>query len=174
VLAFEPGPSAPLPAATRLHLAVEQSRASWEEIVQAQDADIVVLDEVLTGAFVTGVLSPAGSRRLLLVRTDWSDSFAMLEQLMAQPQGRCVLAGRLIAVIQQRGVRSAQPPESPTALFEVLHATEALREALVAGADGRRLREIATADGFVSLAGRARERVDAGTLTAIEAARAQT
>ena len=174
LLAFEPGPSAPLPTATRLHLPLEQSRETWEEIVQAQDADIVVLDEVLTGASVSGVLSPAGSRRLLLVRTDWSDSFALLDYLAEQTQGRCVLAGRLLAVIQQRGVRSPRPLDSPTALFEVLHVTEALREAIVAGADGQRLRQLAAEDGFVSLAVRARERVDAGTLTAIEAARAQT
>jgi len=174
LLAFEPGPSAPLPVATRLHLPLEQSRGTWEEIVLAQDADVVVLDEVLTGVSVAGVLSPAGSRRLLLVRTDWSDSFAMLDYLAGQPQGRGVLAGRLLAVIQQRGLRSRRPLEGPTALFEVLHATEALREALFAGADGRSLRQLASQDGFVSLAGRARERVDAGTLTAIEAARALT
>ena len=174
VLAFEPGASAPLPMATRIHLPLAQSRDVWEEIVQAQDADVVVLDEVLGGASIAGVLSPAGSRRLLLVRTDWSDSFALLEHLAAQPQGRCVLAGRLLAAIQQRGVRSRRPLDSPTALFEVLHANRALSEALVAGADGQRLRRLAAQDGFVSLADRARERVDAGTLTAIEAARALT
>jgi hypothetical protein len=174
VLAFEPGPSAPLPAATRLHLPLEKARATWEEIVLAHDADVVVLDEVLNGPFIAGVLSPAGSRRLLLVRTDWSDSFAMLDHLMAQPQGRSVLAGRLLAVIQQRGARSRIALESPIALFEVLHATEALRDAFVTGADSQRLRQLASRDGFVSLADRARERVDAGTLSAIEAARALT
>jgi len=174
LIAFEPDPSAPLPAATRLHLPVERSRQTWEEIVMAQDADVVVLDGVLTGATVAGVLSPAGSRRLLLVRTDWSDSFAMLEHLMAQPQGRCVLAGRLVAVIQQRGVRSGVSLASPTALFEVLHATAPVREALLAGADVERLRQLATQDGFLSLSDRARERIEAGTLSAIEAARVLT
>jgi type II secretory ATPase GspE/PulE/Tfp pilus assembly ATPase PilB-like protein len=174
LLAFEPGPSAPLPAATRLHLPVAQSLESWEEIVLAQDVDVVVLDEVLMGASITGVLSTAGSRRLLLVRTDWSDSFAMLDHLLAQPQGRTVLAGRLLAIIQQRGVRSRLPVEGFSALFEVLHVTDALRAAFIAGADGQRLRQLATQDGFVSLADRARERVDAGTLSAIEAARALT
>jgi type II secretory ATPase GspE/PulE/Tfp pilus assembly ATPase PilB-like protein len=71
-------------------------------------------------------------------------------------------------------LRSRRPLEGPTSLFEVLHATEALREALFAGADGRSLRQLASQDGFVSLAGRARERVVAGTLSAIEAARALT
>ncbi|HEV2106045.1 MAG TPA: hypothetical protein VGU27_09975 [Candidatus Eisenbacteria bacterium] len=172
VIAFGPDLAAPIPQATRVPLHAGEARVRWEETAIAQDADVVLLDEVLPGAAIDGVLSAAGSRRLLLARTDWSDSFALLERLLTHPQGRSVLAGRLLAILQQRSVRPA--PESPgtSALVEVLFVSDAMRLALREGEDVARLRALAIADGFRPLARIAADRVAAGTLSELEAARA--
>lgn len=190
VLAFEPAAVAPLPHATRVHLPPAAAAAIWEEATVAQNADIVILDGVLLGDAVGGVLSPAGSGRLVLAATDWNDSFALLAHLAASARGRSVLADRLVAVIQQRAVAGPGAWESavsaaahahggpaadpPSVVFEVLLATEPLREAIRAGADPPRLLQVALSHGFHSLAARLRDRVASGTLSALAAARALT
>jgi len=167
VIAFEPAAIVPLPGASRIHVAPEAARAQWQEIVTGQAADIVILDGLVDGPAVQAVLSPAASRRLVLVRTDWMDSFALLEHLMGQPQGRSILVSRLLALVQMRRVSDGVPP-----LVETLFFGPSLREAIVYGAARGRLVEVAHATGFKSLAERARVRVAEGTLPERDAQRA--
>lgn len=184
VLAFEPKPAAPLPQATRVHVPTVDALAMWEETVIAQNADLVLLDEVLKGDHVMQTLSPAGSGRLMLATTDWTDSFALLSFLSSTPRARVVLADRMLAIIQQRALRASTPradsasdgtPAPHTAvLFEVLTASDLLREAIRSNADPARLRQVAIDNGFRSLATRVRDRVANGTLSAIDAARVLT
>ncbi|MEP7027002.1 MAG: ATPase, T2SS/T4P/T4SS family [Candidatus Eisenbacteria bacterium] len=167
-IAFEPYPVAPLGHAVRVHGGVESARALWQDVTTGQRADVVVLDDVLTGGHVAQALAAAGSRRLLLVRTDWCDTFALLDHLAASREGRSVLAGRLIAVLQQRQVIG------DSHLFEVLLPSDALRAALAAGADRAHLADLVAQSGFQTLADQARRRVANGTLGELEAARALT
>jgi len=167
VIAFEPAAIVPLPGASRVHVAPEAARAQWQEIVTGQAADIVILDGLVDGPAVQAVLSPAASRRLVLVRSDWMDSFALLEHLMGQPQGRSILVSRLLAVVQMRRVSEGVSP-----LVETLFLGPSLREAIVSGAARGRLVEVANATGFKSLAERARARVAKGTLPERDAQRA--
>jgi len=143
------------------------ARAQWQEVVTGQAADVVILDGLVDGPSVQAVLSPAGSRRLMLVRSDWMDSFALLEHLMAQPQGRSILVSRLLAVVQMRRVGEGAAP-----LVETLFLGPSLREAITTGATRNRMIEVAHATGFRSLAERARARVSKGTLSERDALRA--
>src|SRR5262249_6815342 len=117
VLAFEPSAIVPLPGATRVHVPLEQARESWQEVVTGQGGDILILDGVLDGPAISGVLSPAASRRLTLVRCDWMDSFALLEHLAAEPQGRSTLVSRLLAIVQMRRVADGVAPLVETLLL---------------------------------------------------------
>lgn len=167
VVAFEPAAIVPLPGASRIHVAPDVARAQWQEIATGQAADIVILDGLVDGPGVSAVLSPAASRRLVLVRSDWMDSFALLEHLMGQPQGRSILVSRLLAVVQMRRVSDTAAP-----LVETLFLGPSLREAISSGAERRRLLEVAHATGFKSLAERARARVAKGTLSERDSQRA--
>jgi len=167
VIAFEPAAIVPLPGAARIHVPAEVARAQWQEVVTGQAADVVILDGLVDGQSVQAVLSPAGSRRLMLVRSDWMDSFALLEHLMAQPQGRSILVSRLLAVVQMRRVGEGAAP-----LVETLFLGPSLREAITTGATRNRMIEVAHATGFRSLAERARARVSKGTLSERDALRA--
>jgi type II secretory ATPase GspE/PulE/Tfp pilus assembly ATPase PilB-like protein len=165
IIVFEPAPAAPWPGAARLHLPAGEAQALWEEVVTAQGADVVVLDDVLEGPAIDAVLSPAASQKLLIVRTDWCDSLALLERLARLPGRGATLAGRLVAIIQQRRVGQG------THLFEVLLPDEGVLQAI---RSRTRLDEAARAAGWRTLAERARERVALGTLTELEAARSLT
>ena len=167
VVAFEPAAIVPLPGASRIHVAPEVARAQWQEIATGQAADIVILDGMVDGSGVSAVLSPAASRRLVLVRSDWMDSFALLEHLMGQPQGRSILVSRLLAIVQMRRLADGTAP-----LVETLFLGPSLREAISSGAERRRLLEVAHATGFKSLAERARARVAKGTLSERDSQRA--
>jgi hypothetical protein len=167
VVAFEPAAIVPLPGASRIHVAPEIARAQWQEIATGQAADIVILDGMVDGPGVSAVLSPAASRRLVLVRSDWMDSFALIEHLMSLPQGRSILVSRLLAVVQMRQLADGTPP-----LVETLLLGPSLREAISSGAERRRLLEVAHATGFKSLAERARARVAKGVLSERDAQRA--
>lgn len=136
---------------------------SWRKIAVSHVADGLVLDGGLAGPRVRGVLGSATHGRWVLARTDWEDSFSLIEWLMTQPGGRALLARRLRAVIQQR--RIAGPPKAPEprASFEVLFLTEALHAAIESGADRRTLLELAAKDGFRTLG----ERVQAGIAAGI-------
>lgn len=167
VLAFEPEATAALPGATRLALDPAAARAAWADIAVAQGADLVLLDDVLPGGAIDAVLGGAASRRLVLVRTDWCDSVALLERLFACPGGRATLAHRLLAVLQVRRV-DADPPF----LVETLIASEGLRAAIADGTGAADLVVRAAAGGFRPLAARGADRIEAGTLDPRELRRA--
>jgi type IV pilus assembly protein PilB len=161
VLAFESGAtSTALPGVTRIPLPAAEAQATWAALAAAQHADVLLLDDVLVGTAVAGVLDGAASRRLVLVRTDWCDTGALLDHLLAIPGARATLARRMLAELQVRRVEGAEPPY----LVETLLLGEPLRAALEEGADSAHLLALATAGGFRSLAQRGAERIAAGTL----------
>jgi hypothetical protein len=177
-IAFERATGTPLPSPTRLTLAPAVARASWDEIVVGQSADVVALDDVFTGVEVAGVLASAASGRFVLATTDWSDSFALIDFLATRPGGTQILADRLRLVVQQRMARfvtvgaaadSAPTPTRP--VFEVLVVSDSLRSALRDGAPVARLRALAAADGFRDLGEQLHALVGEGQLTLAEAAR---
>ena len=152
----------------------------WAEVAVAQCADVVALDGVLPGTAVGAALSADAAGRFLLLRTDWTDTFALLEQLAARAQDRAALAERLSFVIQQRLLRVEGEARAAndlglqrdrTAIFEVLAANESLRTGLRAGEPAGRLRARAEADGMRPLAARLNTLVASGRVTATEAAR---
>jgi type II secretory ATPase GspE/PulE/Tfp pilus assembly ATPase PilB-like protein len=172
--------AARVPAQVNVPGSAAEAAQVWAGAALAQCADIVVLDGVLTGAAVTAALSPEAAGRLLLVRTDWTDTFAMLEHLAERAQGRAALAERLRFVVQQRLPRvegDGAPADGSgrlrdrRAVFEVLFAEESLRAALRAGEPAARLRARAEAAGFRPLARQLDGLVAAGTVRAAEAAR---
>ena len=163
-------------AMVRIALDPDRALHVWEQLIVGQNADIVVLDDVLTGEDVSGVLSPAVNGRMLLASTDWTDSFDLLDELLTRRHGRNVLAARLRAIIQPRivrvgGVRDDGTPAGPDVVYEVLILDPAMRDALRAGANGSELRNMAIASGFQTLEARAARRLEDGTLTADQAAR---
>lgn len=169
VLAIAVTSSGAAPAGgTRLLLPRDEAAAAWPGIAAAQRADVVLLDGVLDGAAIDGVLDGAVSRRLVLVRTDWADTQALLERLLAQPGARSVLARRLLAVVQSRRV-DATPP----LLVETLIG-DSLRTTLEKGHDIGLLFERAAGAGFRTLLQRGADRVEANTLDDRELRRALT
>jgi type II secretory ATPase GspE/PulE/Tfp pilus assembly ATPase PilB-like protein len=163
-------------AMVRLALESERGLHMWEEMIVGQNADIVVIDDLLNGEAVSGVLSPAVNGRMLLASTDWTDSFDLLDELLTRRHARNVLAGRLRAVVQPRvirtgGARADGETAGPDVLYEVLIIDGPLRDALRAGADGPELRSMAIASGFQTLEARAAKRVAEQSLTTDEAAR---
>ncbi len=147
----------------------------WRQVAVAHGADGLVLDGGLEGYRVRGVLGGATHGRWVLARTDWEDTFSLIEWLARHPHGRVPLARRLRAVIQQRLVAGpASPGEAVVrrAVFEVLFATDPLRAAIQQGAGAPQLEALARADGFIPLAERIRAGVAGGLLDAGHAARA--
>lgn len=174
--------------------------ARWRRIAVAHSVDGMVLDGGLEGRRVHAVLGSATHGRWVLAHTDWEDSFALLDWLMRAPGGRIALARRLRAVIQQRlvatpransasssgdapdprGLPGGPPSGGPAgpaeplqrAVFEVLLVTDALREAILAGAVGAELRAVAERGGFHPLADHLRAGVQRGRLDPRDAGRA--
>jgi len=147
----------------------------WGQVAVAHGADGLVLDGGLEGRRVRGVLGSPSHARWVLARSDWEDSFALIEWLTRHPQGRTLLARRLRAVIQQRmvaGPHSDREPGTSRAVFEVLIATDPLLEAIRHGAEAARLRKLAASDGFTPLEERIRTGVERGVLDPEDARRA--
>jgi MSHA biogenesis protein MshE len=181
VLFVETRPGAPVTGATRIVAEPDQVRAGWRDLAVGQAADVLALDDVLEGDAVCELLSPAASGRLLLVRTDWQDTFPLLGRLLAERESRMLLPLRLHAIIQQRLVRrdprtrSGERTVFPTgiqAAFEILFLSDAMRQAIRDGAPLERLRELAVADGYRPLADELKRRVTEGTVSRVEASRA--
>jgi len=171
--------AARVPAEVNVPGSAAEAAQVWAGAALAQCADIVVLDGVLTGAALTAALSPEAAGRLLLVRTDWTDTFALLEHHAERAQDRAALADRLRFVVQQRLLRveGGPAPQNASALlrdrravFEVLFAEESLRKALRAGEPAARLEACAEAAGFRPLARQLEALVAAGSVSATEAA----
>jgi Tfp pilus assembly pilus retraction ATPase PilT len=174
LVAFESRPGPPLPAGIRLTLPPAQARETWAQIVEGQNADLVFLADALPGAAIEDVLCSAGSGRLVLANTDWTDSFALLAHLTSRPERRHALASRLRLVVQQRLVQVAGVEGEPgrrQGVFEVLHVHDGLRELLGDGAAAAPLRTAALADGFQPMAGQIRRLCAAGIIDTREAAR---
>lgn len=177
-LAFERRTGTPLPSPTRLSLDPAQARSLWGDIVVAQDADVIAMDDVFTGEDVSGLLASHASGRLVLASTDWSDSYALIAYLSSRPGGCQVLADRLRLIVQQRMVRfepdptSAEPDADRTRpVFEVLVLSDTFRAALRGGAPLTELRAIAAVDGHRELATQLDELTRAGRLSPAESAR---
>ena len=177
-LAFERPGGTPLPAPTRLALAADVARRSWSDIAVAQNADVVALDDVLTGEHAAGALVSEASGRLVLATTDWCDSFALIGFLASRPGGAEHLASRLLLVLQQRTVRfepanGSDEPDATTLrpVHEVLLVSDAFRHALREGAPLPKLRSLAALDGHRDLAQQLHAFVTAGRLTTSEATR---
>jgi Tfp pilus assembly pilus retraction ATPase PilT len=151
------------------------STRRWRSMADDHGADGLVLDGELEGARVRGVLDGACHGRWVLGRTDWEDSFTLLEWLARHALGRAVLARRLRAVIQQRLVATPPRPGVPGArrpVLEVLFNSEAMRAALRQGASARQMQVLARGDGFRPLAEHIQAGVADGALDAFDAARA--
>jgi general secretion pathway protein E len=183
LLAFDTRAGQTIPSATIVPLSGPGATGQWEEIAVAQGADVVVLDDVLSGPAVAGALAAGAAGRLLLVKTDWADTFILLDHLLERRELRHLVANRLLAVIQQRLARVEKPdlarpragfPLGQEALFEILFVSEPMRQAMRAGEGAEPVREVALAEGFRTLSDEARRRVGEGSLTAAEAARALT
>lgn len=179
VLVFESRPGPRMPAGMRLTLPSERARATWPDIAQAQNADVVVLSDVLQGEAIEEALCSAGSGRLVIASTDWIDTFSLIDFLLARTHLRPALASRLHMVVQQRllyeaPAAGASPDASRAgrrALFEVLHITEGMRHLLREGDPARHLAAMAATDGFRPLADQIRQLESSGTVEAREAAR---
>ena len=181
VLFVESRGGVPVTGTTRIVVDAERARASWRDLAVGQAADVLALDDVLEGDAIAEVLSPAASGRLLLVRTDWQDTFPLLARLLAEPEGRTVLPARLQAIIQQRLIRHdprersgdrSRFPAGVRVVFEILFATDAMRQVIRDGAGVERLRELAISDGYRSLGDELRRRVGEGSISRAESARA--
>jgi type II secretory ATPase GspE/PulE/Tfp pilus assembly ATPase PilB-like protein len=181
VLFVETRPGVPVTGTTRIVASPGQAHAHWRDLAVGQAADVLALDDVLEGDAVRELLSPAASGRLLLVRTDWQDTFPLLERLISEREGRTILPLRLHAIVQQRLVRRdprtrggerTQFPIGIQAVFEIFFLGDAMRQAIKDGATLDRLRELAVADGYRPLADELRRRVSEGSVSRVEAARA--
>lgn len=151
-----------------------EARAEWESIVTEHAPDVVVLDDITSAEELGALTASAGMGRLVLARTDWGDSFALLEQLTARPHGRSAAASRLLMLIQQRLLPpSAAAPGAPRVRLEVLVISDVMRSTLRAGANAAGLLQLARAEGFLDLAARLDAEVRAGRLDAAAALRAQ-
>lgn len=176
-------PAALAPADVRVAAAGAEAAAGWREACVAQCADTTVLDGVLCGDAITAVLASEASGRWVLARTDWMDTFALLDHLAGRAQDRASLADRLRFVVQQRLVGAGVASATNTtvglradrcAALEVLVVGDAFRDALRAGAPMAKLREMAQHDGFQPLSNRIEALVTAGTTDEAEAARARS
>jgi general secretion pathway protein E len=178
IIAFQTRPGPPAPG-SGITIDAADARRLWPEIAIAQSADVVALDDVLFGEAVGEALGSAAAGRLVLVRTDWTDSFGLLDHLLMRPGNRHLLANRLRLIIQQRLVRVA--PESSDgrcafgakrlALFEVLVVSEAMRHGLRTGQPAESLRTAARKEGFRTLADEANRWVTASIMSEAAAAR---
>jgi type II secretory ATPase GspE/PulE/Tfp pilus assembly ATPase PilB-like protein len=183
VLLFESGVSAPLPGVLQLRVDPGAPSNCWEEIAVAQSADVVALDGVLNGPAIRGFLTPAAAGRLLLVRTDWSETLDLLDYLLQTPQSRYLLSRRLLGLVQQRLFRLTDSDGASErqglsfwhrGVFEVLAFDEPARQAIREGESAQRVWSRAVQDGFSTLEQECRRLVETGVLSAVEAARVLT
>ena len=107
LVVLEPGPGAPYPdRATRVRFADRREAArAWTSLLLGQGADVLVLDDVLHGEEIEGVLGGATVGRLVFARTDWLDGQALLKHLCSSRHARVALRDRPFVLIQLPGAR---------------------------------------------------------------------
>jgi len=100
-LVVEPASSAPYPPeTTRVRFtAADAAESGWERLAVGLGADVVVLDDVLRGGAIEGVLGGASVGRLVFAKTDWLDGRRLLADLARSRNGRVVLRDRPFAMI---------------------------------------------------------------------------
>ena len=140
---FEPWSIAPYPAeASRIAFGNTSPAAlEWERLAVGLGADVVVLDDVLTGESIHQILSGATVGRLVFARTDWMDARRLLTFLAKSPNGRAVLRDRPFAMVALPAARRegsgawTTPSESETqaGLLKATVLTEEERDALLQG-----------------------------------------
>ncbi len=141
---LEPAASAPYaPATTRVRItAASGAESGWERIAVGLGADVVVLDDVLRGGAIEGVLSGATVGRLVFARTDWLDGRRLLAELAGGRHGRAVLRDRPFAMISLPSARRegswvwATPAasEADAGILEATILTEEDRDAILLSA----------------------------------------
>ena len=149
-LVLEPASSAPYaPGTTRVRItAVGGAETDWERIAVGLGADVLVLDDVLRGSAIEGVLSGATVGRLVFVRTDWLDGRMLLAELARSRHGRAVLRDRPFAMISLPSARregsgvwsTPAVSEADAGILEATILTEADRDALVIAASAPTMR----------------------------------
>jgi type II secretory ATPase GspE/PulE/Tfp pilus assembly ATPase PilB-like protein len=183
VIVFQPPHAEPIPRALCLQMEAAKARESWQEIVEGQCADVVVLDGILMGEHIRDILHSAASGRLVLVRTDWLETGELLEFLLRSSPSRSVLSRRLLGVIQERLVRYSDSDKAPDrdvlplwqrGVFEVMSIDEATRQALCEGESMAKIFARAAKNGYTPLAEECRRLVENDLLSAAEAARVLT
>ncbi|MGH7682382.1 MAG: ATPase, T2SS/T4P/T4SS family, partial [Candidatus Eiseniibacteriota bacterium] len=107
MLVLEPSSAAPYPAGTtRVRVQTGSAEASdWERLAVGLGSDVVVLDEVLHGDAIEGVLTGASVGRLVFARTDWLDGQRLLAHLVKSRGGRAVLRDRPFAMVSLPSAR---------------------------------------------------------------------
>ncbi|HEY6221270.1 MAG TPA: hypothetical protein VIX13_01920, partial [Candidatus Eisenbacteria bacterium] len=111
----------------------------WERIAVGLGADVVVLDDVLRGAEIEGLLGGATVGRLVFARTDWLDGRMLLAELARSRHGRAVLRDRPFAMISLPSARRegsgvwATPAasEADAGILEATILTEEDRDAIL-------------------------------------------
>jgi hypothetical protein len=142
-LVLEPASSAPYPpGTTRIRFtAANVAESDWEQLAVGLGADVVVLDDVLRGGAIEGVLSSAAVGRLVFAKTDWLDGRRLLADLARSRNGRVVLRDRPFAMIALPTSRRegsgvwATPAEAEgdAGILEATILTEEDRDALLSG-----------------------------------------
>lgn len=142
-LVLEPASIAPYaPGTTRVRIPAASAAASgWERLAVNLGADVVVLDEVLLGDAIEGVLSGATVGRLVFARTDWLDGQRLLSHLARSRGGRSVLRERPFAMISLPAARregssiwvTPEESEVDAGILEATILTEEDRDALLTG-----------------------------------------
>jgi len=149
-LVLEPASSAPYgPGTTRVRVAAAGgAETDWERIAVGLGADVVVLDDVLRGREIEGVLSGATVGRLVFARTDWLDGRMLLAELARSRHGRAVLRDRPFAMISLPSARregsgvwsTPAVSEADAGLLEATILTEEDRDALLVSASAPTMR----------------------------------
>ncbi len=150
-----------------------QARADWEAIVNAHGPDVIVFDDLPLETCLGTLAASAGMGRMILARSNWGDTFALLEQASENPHQRTTLASRLLLVLQQRLLPGSACDAVARPRFEVLVLSDALREAIRCKAPARELQTLAVAEGFRTLSELLAAELQAGTLDSAAVARAR-
>jgi len=107
IVVFEPWRLTAYPSGTTRIQVVDnpQFASDWGRVAVGLGADIVVLDDVLTGDAMRDVLTGATVGRLVFVRTDWLDGRRLIQYLAKSSNGRAVLRDRPLAMISLPAAR---------------------------------------------------------------------